>query len=643
MAESEKTAFKGNPENMSEIFQTLDLNGDGLISREKLTTSLEAMISDHKLHLSKDQVHAMTEAIFQSVVIDVAAERRKSILTAAEFSQVSREALERRMSFAVLQLEETDSSCLSRIHQFLKVYRLQTIWVALFYALQVMLFFVRMKKYHVDLPTSCCAYSDLGMVSVCFGMCVQVNVAILLMFPALRWTAGYLRRTPLANIIPFDSSISFHIIVGSTTMLLAILHSGLYILNMYFNSLKPLYQGLNFTFVRMLTESGIIGDDYLGYTSVSGLILLSCMAIIGVFSLPPIRNSILYDVFYWTHKLHYVVWAAIIVHAPTFWQYLVFPLTLLFLEKIHKYYNVLRWSGTTRITEVNLLPHNVTQLVVTRPRSFTFNPGDYVYIKVPCLGVLSWHPFTLSSAPEQKDVLWLHIKASGNWTKQLRQHFSRHVVLNLDKVHAQTQTISSDRPAKDDLHMQPIVPTIRHVPNLNVRILLDGPYGASTTALFDTEHAVLIGAGIGVTPFASVLGSVLAQYRQMTNAGKTATNKDGTTSMAINERKLKLKKLDFIWVSREQENIQWFIDLLQGWEQQQQGLSVKDLFMDCQFYVTSIPDSFRHWSFGGTEPRHFPTEANGVTPMPAPIRTACLSMKRAWSRRITVRQEGSGR
>ena len=149
----------------------------------------------------------------------------------------------------------------------------------------------------------------------------------------------------------------------------------------------------------------------------------------------------------------------------------------------------------------------------------------------------------------------------------------------------------------DQLQMQPIVPTLRHIPNLNVRVLLDGPYGASTTALFDTEHAVLIGAGIGVTPFASVLGSVLAQFRRLPDLhcsncdhslSKAVHAKQG--GMRINNRRIKLKKLDFIWVSREQENIQWFIDLLEGWEKQQQSLPSNALFMECQLYITSLPD-----------------------------------------------------
>lgn len=40
---------------------------------------------------------------------------------------------------------------------------------------------------------------------------------------------------------------------------------------------------------------------------------------------------------------------------------------------------------------------------------------------------------------------------------------------------------------------------------------VDGPYGTPTRQIFASEHAVLIGAGIGITPFASILQSIMYQ------------------------------------------------------------------------------------------------------------------------------------
>lgn len=41
---------------------------------------------------------------------------------------------------------------------------------------------------------------------------------------------------------------------------------------------------------------------------------------------------------------------------------------------------------------------------------------------------------------------------------------------------------------------------------------LDGPYGTPSRRIFTSEHAVLIGAGIGITPFASILQSIMFRW-----------------------------------------------------------------------------------------------------------------------------------
>lgn len=47
------------------------------------------------------------------------------------------------------------------------------------------------------------------------------------------------------------------------------------------------------------------------------------------------------------------------------------------------------------------------------------------------------------------------------------------------------------------------------------KVLIDGPYGAPSQHIFEAEHAVLIAAGIGITPFASILQSIMCRYRNL--------------------------------------------------------------------------------------------------------------------------------
>jgi hypothetical protein len=47
-----------------------------------------------------------------------------------------------------------------------------------------------------------------------------------------------------------------------------------------------------------------------------------------------------------------------------------------------------------------------------------------------------------------------------------------------------------------------------------LKVLIDGPYGTPSQHIFDSEHAVLIASGIGITPFASILQSLMYRYRR---------------------------------------------------------------------------------------------------------------------------------
>ena len=49
---------------------------------------------------------------------------------------------------------------------------------------------------------------------------------------------------------------------------------------------------------------------------------------------------------------------------------------------------------------------------------------------------------------------------------------------------------------------------------------IDGPYGTPIQELTQVHHAILIAAGIGVTPFASVLQHLLNEKRTTNKPGK---------------------------------------------------------------------------------------------------------------------------
>ena len=116
-------------------------------------------------------------------------------------------------------------------------------------------------------------------------------------------------------------------------------------------------------------------------------------------------------------------------------------------------------------------------------------------------------------------------------------------------------------------------------------MIIDGPYGAPSSHIFHAEHAVLIAAGIGVTPFASILQSIMHRYW---NSKQNCPNCQYSWTMAMPETIRNLKKVDFFWINREQRSFEWFVNLLSQLEAEQAEKSgVMDRFLDMHMYITS--------------------------------------------------------
>lgn len=95
-------------------------------------------------------------------------------------------------------------------------------------------------------------------------------------------------------------------------------------------------------------------------------------------------------------------------------------LRFFFYKKILRYRKIRSNKfGDTLITEAYVLPSKTVHLVIRKPPKFRFQPGDYVFVNIPVIAKYEWHPFSISSAPEKSDFIWLHIRVCGNWTKRL--------------------------------------------------------------------------------------------------------------------------------------------------------------------------------------------------------------------------------
>ncbi|MBN3289580.1 NOX5 oxidase, partial [Polypterus senegalus] len=95
---------------------------------------------------------------------------------------------------------------------------------------------------------------------------------------------------------------------------------------------------------------------------------------------------------------------------------------------------------------------------------------------------------------------------------------------------------------------------------------VDGPYGTPTRRIFTSEHAVLIGAGIGITPFASILQSIMYRYRMRK---QNCPNCNYSWCENLKDHEMNLRKVDFIWINRDQKSFEWFVSLLTKLEMDQ--------------------------------------------------------------------------
>lgn len=232
------------------------------------------------------------------------------------------------------------------------------------------------------------------------------------------------------------------------------------------------YSYVDFLFAPEATEKwGLVS----GCAMYTGLVLTLILFVMVVCSLQFVRGGGRFEVFYWTHLLYIPFWILLILHAPLFWIWFLIPGILFVLEqvKIHlatesdkfftlkmfidsfffflKAFRISYWrvgKGRSHVTAGILLPSKVTHLIIKRPANFDFNPGDYIFIRIPKIAKYEWHPFTISSGPEQegwshaiiirdepvkaksvvlyltiKDALWLHIRAVGEWTNRLHGYF----------------------------------------------------------------------------------------------------------------------------------------------------------------------------------------------------------------------------
>lgn len=139
------------------------------------------------------------------------------------------------------------------------------------------------------------------------------------------------------------------------------------------NNKSNLVSPTSATYAQLLftTKSGL--GWILALAMPTGWALWLILGIVEVFSMPCIRKKGYFQVFYYTHWLHVVYYALLIVHAKNFWKWFVGPAILIVFERLYTFirYKSVKY-GDTYIKDVNLLSSKVHYILLKKKKLFLF-------------------------------------------------------------------------------------------------------------------------------------------------------------------------------------------------------------------------------------------------------------------------------
>jgi len=168
-----------------------------------------------------------------------------------------------------------------------------------------------------------------------------------------------------------------------------------------------------------------------------------------------------------------------------------------------------------------------------------YKPGQWLFINCPSVSLHQWHPFTITSCPFDPYIS-IHVRQVGDFTRSLA-----------DALGAGPRQAELYDELDPTGMYEVALENGQEMPLLRV----DGPYGAPAEDVFENEVAVLIGTGIGVTPWASILKNIW-HLRLSPNPPK------------------RLRRVEFIWVCRDTTSFEWFQALLSSLEEQSLAMSL---------------------------------------------------------------------
>ncbi|GAA5845561.1 hypothetical protein JCM5353_006754 [Sporobolomyces roseus] len=416
----------------------------------------------------------------------------------------------------------------------------QWIWVGVWFVIQSLVFGFGVVNYMLkdNLVAARSTFGSTFILARSAALVLHVDIAFILL-PICRGFVSRLRRSTLNELVPFEKNMEFHKLVAWSIVFWTLVHTIAHLVNFW-----------RLAIVLSSTTPGRIlayfKANFATGPGVTGWTMLVLLGVMLYFALEGKRKKH-FERFYYSHHLFVPFFACWQFHGmfcmikpdrppfcsyqniATFWKYILLSLTLYLFERLLREY---RSRQRTWITAVIQHPSEVIELQFKKEKT-RISAGQYIMLNCPEISYFQWHPFSITSAPEE-DFISVHIRVVGDFTRSFAETLGC-------KVLKKGEQLNADEGAQ-------IVPLSfsRVLP----RIMVDGPFGSASEDVFNYEVSILVAGGIGVTPFASVLKHIW--YRL--NASKS----DST----------RLSKVYFFWICRDFTSFKWFQTLLLALEAQ---------------------------------------------------------------------------
>ena len=312
------------------------------------------------------------------------------------------------------------------------------------------------------------------------GMMFTYSVLLLTM---ARNFITYLRETIFNYYIPFDSYISFHKIVALNGLFFTVMHAIGHGSNFYHISTQTA-NDLTCIFREVYHRTHYLPKFsywlFLTMTGFAAFVLTLITIIIFVFATQYARRYT-FQAFWYTHHLYVIFYILSFLHGsgrlvqdPLFGNFFLGPGIIYAIDLL---ISVSRRKHEVAVVRADILPSQVIGIYFKRPTSFDYLAGQWLKVASAAQNPTEFHSFTISSAPHE-EYLSLHIRAVGPWTYNFREHYN-----------------------PVNLRGQPYP-----------KLFIDGPFGEGHQDWSHYEVSILVGGGIGVTPFASILKELVHRF-----------------------------------------------------------------------------------------------------------------------------------